>query len=87
MLHVAGNLVRPLSEAGDGSARSWKIGALRDGWAWAPRQWTQVSADTGIGDPAAATRAKGQAYFDAVAARLAGFLRELSTADIADLYE
>jgi creatinine amidohydrolase len=87
MLHVAPGLVRPLEDAGDGAARPWKIAGMREGWAWAPRQWTQVSSDTGIGDPAAATPEKGRAYFDAVAARIGGFLAELSAADIADLYE
>jgi creatinine amidohydrolase len=86
MMHVAPALVRPLSEAGDGRERRWKIRALREGWAWAPRRWTQVSADTGTGSPALATAEKGRRYADIVTAGFADFLFELSQADPADLY-
>lgn len=87
MLHVAPGLVRPLSEAGAGTARRPRVAAFREGWAWAPRPWTQVTSDTGIGNPAAATAAKGEKYVAAVAARIAEFLVELAAADTAALYE
>ena len=57
-----------------------------DGWAWAPRQWTKVTADTGIGDPAAATAKKGEAYFNAVCAQVAQYFAELAALDTADPY-
>ena len=79
--------VRPLGDAGDGHARTWRLRGLREGWAWAPRQWTSVTADTGVGDPAAATPARGAAFVEAVAERLAGFFDELAAADLDDLYE
>ena len=87
MLHVAPELVRPLEEAGPGAERRFRVAALREGWAWAPRRWTQVSDDTGVGDPSAATAEKGAAFFAAVAGRIAGFLVELAAADPDDLYE
>jgi creatinine amidohydrolase len=87
MQYVAYKYVRPLAQAGPGSARQWKIGGFRDGWAWAPRQWTRVTADTGVGDPSMATAARGKAYFEAVTERIGEFLAELSAADSADLYE
>lgn len=87
MQHIAPSLVLPLSEAGDGRARGFRIEALREGWAWAPRQWRQVSRDTGVGDPRAATAAKGAEYASAVAERIGGFLVELAAADLHDLYE
>jgi creatinine amidohydrolase len=86
MMHVAGDLVRPLDEAGDGHERRWAIAGLREGWAWAPRRWTQVSADTGTGNPALATAEKGARYAEIVASRVADFLVELSAADPAALY-
>jgi creatinine amidohydrolase len=86
MLHLAPTLVRPLSEAGDGRERMPRIAALRERWAWMPRPWTKVSADTGVGDPRAATAAKGAAYFAAVSEKLAGFLVDLAAADPDDLY-
>jgi creatinine amidohydrolase len=87
MLHLAPDLVRPLSEAGPGAARPWRIRALREGWAWSPRQWTRVTADTGIGNPAAATADKGAAYVTAVVERIADFLVDLANAKLDDLYE
>ena len=87
MLHIAPELVRPLSEAGDGKARRFRVPALREGWAWAPRQWTRVSADTGIGTPAAATREKGARYTAEVIERLSRFFIDLAAADPDDLYE
>jgi creatinine amidohydrolase len=87
MLHLAPGLVRPLEEAGPGRARAWRLRALREGWAWAPRRWTQVTDDTGTGDPSRATAAKGAAFVDAVAERLAGLFVELAAADPDDLYE
>jgi creatinine amidohydrolase len=87
MMHVAPGLVLPLAEAGDGAERRPRIAAFREGWAWTPRRWTAVSADTGVGDPAAATPEKGRAFLDAVAERIAGFLVELAAADPSDLYE
>jgi creatinine amidohydrolase len=87
MMHVAPELVLPLAEAGDGSEKRWKMQALREGWAWAPRRWTQVSADTGTGNPALATAEKGARYAEEVCARMADFLVELAAADLTDLYQ
>jgi creatinine amidohydrolase len=86
ILHLAPELVLPLSQAGSGAARRFKIAALREGWAWAPRRWTRVTKDTGVGDPKAATAEKGARYVAAVAARIADFLVELAAADPDDLY-
>ncbi|GJG89008.1 amidase [Gemmatimonadetes bacterium T265] len=87
MQHLAPELVLPLAEAGSGHERRPKIAGFRERWAWTPRRWTQVSADTGVGDPRAATPAKGERFFDAVAARVAGFLVELAAADPDALYD
>jgi creatinine amidohydrolase len=86
MLHVAPELVLPLNEAGTGRERRARMAALREGWAWAPRRWTAITDDTGVGDPSAATAAKGDAFFRAVTERIGGFLVELSGADANDLY-
>lgn len=86
MMHIADELVRPLSEAGDGAARPWRLAALREGWAWAPRQWTKVTADTGVGDPKASTPEKGARFAEAVCAKVASYLVELAAADLDDLY-
>ena len=87
MMHVAAELVRPLVEAGDGRARRPKLTGMREGWAWAPRRWTQVTADTGVGDPRAASADKGARYAAALVERVAGFLGDLAAADTTDMYE
>jgi len=87
MLHIAPHLVSSLAEAGPGAAKQFRIAALREGWAWAQREWTQVTADTGVGNPAAATAEKGAAFLDAVTTNIAQFLVELAAADPQDLYE
>ncbi|MEP7345584.1 MAG: creatininase family protein, partial [Gemmatimonadaceae bacterium] len=87
MLHVAPSLVSPLDEAGAGKAKRSKVAGIREGWAWAPRAWTQVTEDTGVGDPHRATAEKGQRFLEAVSERLAGFLVDLAAADPASMYE
>ena len=86
MMHLAPDLVLPLDQAGPGTERRFRIAALREGWAWAPRAWTSATDDTGIGNPQAATAAKGEVFFRAVTERIAGFLCDLADADPDDLY-
>jgi creatinine amidohydrolase len=87
MMHLAAPLVRPLSEAGSGRARASRLRGVREGWAWAPRRWTQVTTDTGIGNPAKATADKGRAYVEAAVERISSFLIELAALRLDDLYE
>ncbi len=87
MMHLAPDAVLPLSEAGDGRERRFRIGALRDGWAWAPRDWKQVTADTGIGNPKRATADKGRNYLESVVQQLSQYFIELAKADLGKLYE
>ena len=87
MMHIAPDLVLPLSEAGDGREHKTRIAGLREGWAWAPRRWTSISDDTGVGNPAASTAEKGATFFRVVTERIAGFLVELAATDPAELYE
>lgn len=85
-MHLAPDMVLPLSQAGSGAARSFKLAAFREGWAWAPRRWTEVTKDTGVGNPAQATPEKGRRYVEAVTAKIAEFLVDLARADLDDLY-
>jgi len=85
MLHIAPELVRPLVP-GSGQARQFRIEALRQGWAWAQRDWSQVTTDTGAGDPAEATAEKGAALLATACQAIGRFLTELAHADPRDLY-
>jgi creatinine amidohydrolase len=87
MMYLVPDAVRPLSEAGPGRARPSRLTGIHEGWAWAPRRWTQVTDDTGIGNPAKATAAKGESYVNAAVARIADFLVELSALESDDLYQ
>jgi creatinine amidohydrolase len=87
MLHLSPDTVRPLAEAGDGAERKPTMTGFRERWAWTQRPWTSVSADTGIGNPKAATAEKGARYVNAVTDRIAQFLLELSQGDPAAMYK
>jgi creatinine amidohydrolase len=86
MLHVRPDLVLPLSEAGSGAAKKFRVSALNEPWAWTERKWSRTTADTGIGDPKKATGEKGRKYFEAVTAQIAGLMVELACTDTEDLY-
>ena len=76
----------PLSEAGDGAEKKFRIGSLREGWAWAERQWSQVTKDTGIGDPSKASAEKGDRYLEQVVKKVAILMEEMAKADPKNLY-
>ncbi|HQQ95955.1 MAG TPA: creatininase family protein [Cyclobacteriaceae bacterium] len=86
MLHLTPDLVKPLLEAGDGAARKFRFDAIREGWAWAERKWTQVTRDTGVGDPRKATAEKGARYFAAVTTKIAAFFVQVAKTGPNDFY-
>ncbi|HEU4878181.1 MAG TPA: creatininase family protein [Gemmatimonadaceae bacterium] len=87
MLEIMPDLVLPMEDAGSGHALQFKIPGLKSGLAWAPRSWTQVTEDTGSGDPSAATREKGALHLEAVTEKIAEFLVDLARADRGSMYE
>ena len=87
MLHIRPDLVRPLADAGPGTERKIKIKSIQQGWAWTERKWSEVTDDTGIGDPRQATVEKGAAYFKDVTQKMANLFIEIANADLNDLYE
>lgn len=87
MLYLKPDLVLAREKWGKGHEKKNKISGIIEGWAWAESRWSQITEDTGIGNPAAATKEKGEKYFKAVAEKMAGLLVELCNADIQNLYE
>lgn len=79
-------LVLPVDQAGSGAVRVPRMKALREGWAWTPRRWTQVTADTGVGDPRRGSPEKGRRFLADLVPTIGGFLVELAAADTDDLY-
>lgn len=72
---------------GDGADRKLKIKAFHEGWAWKERAWSQVTADTGVGDPRKATQEKGARFFNDVTEKMGQLITQLCKADLDDLYE
>ncbi len=86
VLHVAPELVAPHETWGDGAARASVLTGVREGWAWLPRRWTQVTRDTGVGDPRAATAARGATFVAEAVEKIAALCAELATVDPERVY-
>ncbi len=87
ILEIAPELVLPLDEAGDGRERHWKIHGFLEGWAWAERRWSEVTKDTGVGDPRDASGIQGKLFLEALAKKIGTFFVELASTNNTDLYE
>jgi creatinine amidohydrolase len=86
MLHVAPHLVAARSEWSDGRARASVLEGVREGWAWLPRRWTQVTDDTGVGNPQEATAELGAAFVGQAVERIAALCTQLATLDPKVMY-
>jgi creatinine amidohydrolase len=75
------DLVRP-ELADDGAARPTRFEAINRGWVHITRPWHLVSANTGLGNPAAASADKGRRLMELLVERLARFLAELAAAPL-----
>ncbi|HUX57671.1 MAG TPA: creatininase family protein [Bacteroidales bacterium] len=87
MQYLVPELVLPLHVAGSGASKKFKIKALNEKWAWAERKWSQVTSDTGVGNPHKATSEKGEKCFNEVVKQTGNLMIELSEADINNMYE
>ena len=87
MMHIQPDLVLPLETAGLGKEKKNNIKAFQEKWAWTERKWSQVTADTGIGNPKKATAEKGRAFFEDVTVKLADLMIDLSQVPKNKLYE
>lgn len=87
IMHLHPELVRPLEEAGDGGEKKIKISGIREGWAWSERRWSQISADTGVGNPKLSSAEKGARFLADVSQKVGQLLYDIAQADTNDLYE
>lgn len=81
MMHYHPELVN-LDEAGHGGDGGFRSEHLSRGSVWVPRNWSRVSDDTGIGDPAASTAEKGRKFAEACARNLAQAIADLTAPDL-----
>lgn len=75
------DLVHP-ELADDGAAAPTRFDAINRGWVSITRPWHLVSKNTGLGDPAAASAAKGRQLMDILVERLGTFLVDLANAEM-----
>lgn len=87
IMHYFPGLVGPLEEAGEGTAKKFKMKSLQENVAWTPRHWDKVSEDTGVGNPKKASAEKGKKFLDDVTTKIADFFDELAASNLDDLYE
>ena len=87
MQYIAPDMVLPLSEAGDGKAKKFRIEELNENWAWAERKWSKVTEDTGIGNPYKATPEKGERFFNEVVSRVGSLMKKLSDTPVSAMYK
>lgn len=87
MLYLRPDLVLPRKKWGDGDAKRYKIKAFSEGWAWAERKWSEISPDTGVGNPHKSSEEKGERFFKDLTKKMGSFIEELCRADLNDLYE
>lgn len=86
IMYLNPELVLPLEEAGDGSEKKSTIKGIQEKWAWSERKWSQVTEDTGIGNPKKASQEKGRLYFDAVTDKVAQLIQDICDAKPDQLY-
>lgn len=72
--------------ADDGAAKPTRFEAINRGWVNITRPWHLVSANTGLGDPRAATAEKGLRLMEALSARLGEFLSDLAMAEMSEQF-
>jgi creatinine amidohydrolase len=85
LLHLNPELVRS-DLAGKGVVRKPVLKAMEEGWAWVARPWDRFTHDSGFGDPSLASAEKGEKCMEAVVAKLADLLVELSAAEVDEWY-
>ena len=86
MLKIAPEQVAPLSEAGKGKTKKLKFSEKGFDFVWAPRDWEKISGDTGAGNPAKATKEKGEKYLRESIAKIADFFVDLAGTSLDELY-
>lgn len=86
VLHVAPHLVAPGETWGDGQIKQSVLTGVRAGWAWTPRRWTQVTADTGVGNPREATAEQGARFVAQAVEQIAQLCEELAVVDAGAMY-
>ena len=87
LLHFKPDLVLPPGEWGSGKEKKHKISAFTEDWLWSERKWSEISEDTGVGDPSKASKEKGERFFNDVTKKIGQVFVELCEMDTDSMYE
>ena len=87
LLHFRPDLVLPPGEWGSGEEKKHKISAFTEDWLWSERKWSEISEDTGVGDPSKASKEKGERFFNDVTKKIGQVFVELCEMDTDSMYE
>ena len=87
MMHIQPQLVLPLSEAGMGLEKKSSIRGFREKWAWTERKWSQVTEDTGVGNPKKSSPEKGEKFFDDLTDKISELIQDICKTQLNELYE
>ena len=87
MMHIQPQLVLPLSQAGMGLEKKSSIKGFREKWAWTERKWSQVTEDTGVGNPKKSSPEKGEKFFDDLTDKISELIQDICKTQLNELYE
>lgn len=86
VMHIAPHLVAATDQWGSGSVRASVLPGMRAGWAWMPRRWTQLTSDTGVGNPREANADQGAEFVAGAVQEISALCVALATVDPERLY-
>lgn len=86
MLYLCPELVLPKEKWGEGREKKNKISAFGQGWVWTERKWPLITDDTGVGNPKAATRQKGEKFFTELTIKIGDLLVDLCNTNPEKMY-
>ena len=87
LLYLRPDLVLGKKDWGKGEEKKFKIKEFSEGWVWAERKWSEISKDTGVGNPEKASAEKGAAFFKAITREMGDLFVKIAQSDLKDLYE
>ena len=87
MMHINPEFVLPLSEAGMGKEKKIVIKGFQEKWAWKERKWSEITEDTGTGNPKKSSSIKGKKFFEDVTNKISELIIDICESDLKQLYK
>ena len=87
MMHINPEFVLPLSEAGMGKEKKIVIRGFQEKWAWKERNWSEITEDTGTGNPKKSSSMKGKKFFEDVTNKISELIIDICESDLKQLYK